>query len=273
MRWINKFPVLAITTALITLLVWGCASLVTPTESAISPHLLLGNPTQATASITSPDNYLILRDEYVVSYNRSTGTPNWASWKLNQSWLGDAKRQNDFRPDDSLPSDCPRVSPNDYTGSGYDRGHVVPSGDRTRTAAENSATFLMTNIMPQTPDNNRNTWESLESYSRELVRNGKELYIIAGTLGNKGRLKNKVTIPQSTWKIVVVLDSPGSGLKGINANTRVIAINVPNEQELDNSWMSYKVSVDELEKLTGYDFLSNVSPNIQAVIESKIDNL
>jgi len=81
-----------------------------------------------------------------------------------------------------------------------------------------------------------------------------------------------VTIPQSTWKIIVVLDSPGSGLTGITANTRVIAVNIPNEPELNNDWRAYKVSVDELETLTGYDFLSNVSPNIQASIESKVDN-
>lgn len=132
----------------------------------------------------------------------------------------------------------------------------------------------MTNMMPQTPDNNRNTWESLESYSRELVNQGKELYIIAGPLGSQGQpLKGKVTIPASTWKVIVVLDRPGAGLKDITANTRVIAVNIPNEQQLDNNWSTYKVSVDELEKLTGYDFISNVSPNIQASIESKVDDV
>jgi DNA/RNA non-specific endonuclease len=121
---------------------------------------------------------------------------------------------------------------------------------------DNAATFLMTNMMPQTPDNNRNTWEGLESYSRELVRQGRELYIIAGPTGDRGKLKNKVTIPTSTWKVVVVLDRPGVGLNGVTKNTRVIAVNIPNEQEINNDWRAYKVSVDELEKLTGYDFLS-----------------
>jgi endonuclease G len=130
----------------------------------------------------------------------------------------------------------------------------------------------MSNMMPQTPDNNRNTWGNLEDYSRELVSQGKELYIIAGPVGSKGKLKNLVTIPQSTWKIVVVLD-PDAGLKGITANTRVIAVNIPNDEQLDNNWKVFRTSVDTLEKLTGYDFLSNVSPNIQRVIESKVDDL
>lgn len=248
-------------------------TLTTPTRSPTSVHLLLGNPSKATASVDNPDNYLMIKPQYVISYNNSKGTPNWVSWQLNQSWIGTADRQNNFRPDTSLPTGFLRVTPTMYSGSGYDKGHVAPSADRTKTVEDNSSTFLMTNMMPQTPDNNRNTWESLESYSRELVNQGKELYIIAGPLGSQGQpLKGKVTIPASTWKIVVVLDRPSAGINSINANTRVIAVNIPNEQEINNDWRAYKVSVDELEKLTGYDFLSNVSPNIQEVIESKVDN-
>ncbi|MEA5625811.1 DNA/RNA non-specific endonuclease [Nostoc sp. UHCC 0251] len=172
-----------------------------------------------------------------------------------------------------MPAGWVRVTPSMYSGSGYDRGHIVPSADRTKTKEDNSSTFLMTNMMPQSADNNRNTWGNLEDYCRELVSLGKELYVVAGPFGGQGEpLKGKVTVPKSTWKIIVVLDSPGSGLDGITASTRIIAVNVPNEQEINNDWRAYKVSVDELEKLTGYDFLSNVSPNIQEVIESKVDS-
>ncbi|PHJ59077.1 nuclease [Nostoc linckia z18] len=278
-------------TVVITLLV-GCSSsssqtLPTPTQSPtptiekplqttiapISPHLLLGNPTSATPTKLTPDNYLMVKNQYALSYNNSKGTANWVAWQLNKSWLGDAERQNNFRPDSTLPAGWLRVTPSMYSGSGYDRGHIAPSGDRTRTIEDNTATFLMTNMMPQTPDNNRNTWGNLEDYCRELVSQGKELYIVAGPFGSQGQpLKGKVTIPQTTWKIVVVLDSPGSGINGITANTRVIAVNIPNEQEINNDWRAYKVSVDELEKLTGYDFISDVSPNIQDVIESKVDS-
>lgn len=242
-------------------------------RSVPSVHLLLGNPSQATTSIDNPDNYLMIKPQYVLSYNRSKGTANWVSWQLNKSWFGDAERQDNFRPDNTLPEGWERIKPSAYNGSGYDRGHVAPSADRTRTTEDNTATFLMTNMMPQTPDNNRNTWGNLEDYSRELVSQGKELYIIAGTYGSKGKLRNLVTIPKSTWKIVVVLDNPGAGLKGITANTRVIAVNIPNDEQLDNDWRVFKTSVDKIEQLTGYDFLSNVSPNIQKVIESKIDSL
>ncbi|XHR82450.1 MAG: DNA/RNA non-specific endonuclease [Gloeotrichia echinulata GP01] len=247
---------------------------VVPTRTSTSIHLLLGNPSNATENTDNLDNYLVKKPQYALSYNNSKGTPNWVSWQLNQSWLGEVERQNDFRPDSSLPESFVRITPSIYSRSGYDKGHLAPSADRTKTKEDNAATFLMSNMMPQTPDNNRNTWANLEEYSRDLVREGKELYIIAGPAGSLDEpLKDKVTIPESTWKIVVVLDRLNSRLKGITANTRVIAVNVPNEEVVDNDWRNYTVSVDELEELTGYDFLSNVSPNIQEVIESRVDNL
>ncbi|WP_258316491.1 DNA/RNA non-specific endonuclease [Cylindrospermopsis raciborskii] len=84
---------------------------------------------------------------------------------------------------------------------------------------DNSSTFLMTNIIPQTPDNNRNTWGNLEDYSRELVEQGKTLYIIAGTWGSKGKINNLVNIPKYTWKIIVILDLP-SQILDITSRTR-----------------------------------------------------
>jgi endonuclease G, mitochondrial len=259
---------------------FGCSSPTLTTEpiklsqTSKTVHLLLGNPSNAIASVSNLDNYLMIKPQYAVSYNNSKGTPNWVSWQLNQSWLGSADRQNNFKPDNTLPTGFIRITPTMYAGSGYDKGHVAPSADRTKSVEDNGATFLMTNMMPQTPDNNRRTWEGLEQYSRELVtKGGKEIYIIAGGIGSqKQPLKGKVTIPASTWKVVVVMDKPGADAKSITENTRIIAVNIPNEQGIDPDWRKYRVSVDELEKLTGYDFLSNVSPNIQASIESKIDN-
>ncbi|MBW4591296.1 DNA/RNA non-specific endonuclease [Aetokthonos hydrillicola Thurmond2011] len=125
----------------------------------------------------------------------------------------------------------------------------------------------MTNMMPQTPDNNRHTWEGLEVYCRQLARQGKQLYIIAGTYGNQGTLKGQVTIPQSTWKVVVVLDRPGA----VTANTRVIAVNVPNQQGINYDWRAYRVSVKELEGLTGYHFFDKVSGAAREVVEGKLD--
>jgi endonuclease G len=126
----------------------------------------------------------MVKPQYVLSYNNKTHTANWVSWQLNKSWSGTAVSQDNFRPDDALPAEAYKVRPNDYTGSGYDRGHIAPSADRTCNEADNSATFLMSNMMPQVPELNRGVWGDLKEYCRELVQEGKELYI-SGRAGGK----------------------------------------------------------------------------------------
>jgi endonuclease G len=244
----------------------GCTSLL-PNLTTGSPHLALGNPSNANAN--QPNNYLITRPQYAMSYNRDAAIANWVSWQLDKTWLGTSDRQNDFRSDDSLPQGWYKADPRDYTNSGYDRGHLAPSADRTKSPADNSATFLMTNIVPQTPDNNRGPWSELEKYSRSLVDQGKHLQIIAGVQGQKGKIgRGKITVPNQLWKIIVVQDRPGN----VTTNTRVIAVSMPNQQGIkDRPWQQFRVSVDDLERATGWDFLNAVNPDIQKVIEARVD--
>lgn len=240
---------------------------------ANSVHLTLGNPSNA--SSINNDDYLMQKPQYALSYNKSKAIPNWVSWQLNKSWLGDAPRQNNFRPDDTLPSSWYHVKSSDYTNSGYDKGHMTPSADRNKTVEDNSATFLMTNILPQAPDNNQGPWADLEDYCRELVnQQGKELYIISGGYGTKGTIaKEKITVPANTWKVIVVLDRPGLGVKGVTSNTRVIAVIMPNSQGIrDKDWKTYRTTVRQIETATRYNLLSNAPISIQNVIENKADN-
>ncbi|MEG5033329.1 DNA/RNA non-specific endonuclease [Microcoleus sp. AT3-D2] len=238
-------------------------------------NLLLGNPSNAVPSIASIDNYLLVKPQYVMSYNSKTKTANWVSWQLNRSWIGAADRQDNFRPDDSLPADWYKVRPSDYMGSGYDRGHIAPSADRTRNEADNSSTFLMTNMMPQVPEVNRGVWGDLEEYCRELVAQGKELYIVAGPVGRKGSIgrKEKIAVPARNWKVIVVLNQQGLGMQGITTNTRTIAVMMPNDASVKGKgWKSFRVPVARVERETGLNFLSNVPPQVQQVIESKVDS-
>lgn len=255
---------------LLVLLV-GCNLLFKPPVTS-SVHLTLGNPSSATASLLNPDNYLMVKPQYALSYNNSKHSPNWVSWQLNTSWLGSVRRSNNFRPDDSLPSGWYQVVPGDYNGSGFDRGHMAPSGDRTNTLDANSATFLMTNILPQAPANNRGPWEQLESYCRSLVQQGKELYIVAGGYGKKRTLPgSNVVVPTDTWKVIVVLQ-PNAGIQSITNQTRVIGVAMPNIEGIkDVDWRTYRVSVDAIESATRYDFLTNVPESVQKVLESRVD--
>lgn len=244
-------------------------------------HLLMGNPSSATDSTQNPSNYLMLKPQYALSYNRERNIPNWASWQLNDRWLGEAKRQDDFRVDPTLPQGWYQVRSSDYVKSGFDKGHVVSSEDRSRSAEDNLATFFMTNMVPQAPDNNRVVWSQFEAACRSLVKQGKELYIIGGSsgfggIGSNGErsvLNNKVVVPATVWKVVLVLDRPGIQPKNVTASvSRTIAIVVPNQQGVKSkSWKDYVTSVDEVEKLTGYDFFRNVPESVQKIIEATVD--
>ena len=249
-------------------------------QSSLSPHLMMGNPSNAIASSSYPSNYLLVKPQYALSYNNNTLIPNWVSWQLNSSWLGSTPRQDDFRADTTLPSTWHRVAGSDYTGSGFDRGHMTPSADRTNTISSNSATFLMTNMIPQAPDNNQGPWASLENYLRTLVSQGKELYIISGGYGSCGTGSNGskcsfngITVPERIWKVIVVLDNPGSGAGGVTTSTRVIAIDMANSQGIRSiPWQNYRTTVDSIEQKTGYNLLSSVASSTQTVIEAKVDN-
>ncbi len=244
----------------------------TPPQSG-NVHLTMGNPSNAVSDPAQPANYLIERVQYVLSYHRDNGTPNWVSWHLDTSWLGSTPRQDDFRNDTSLPAGWYQVQETDYSGSGYDRGHMCPSGDRTKTIADNSSTFLMTNMIPQAPDNNRQTWASLESYCRTLANQGNELYIISGGHGVSGYLANgNVAIPTNTWKVIMVLPSASGDLSRVTISTRLIAVFMPNQNDINTDWRTFRVSVDYVESLTGHDFFSNVDVSTQSVIESVIDS-
>jgi endonuclease G len=243
-------------------------------------NMALGNPSNSTADVKFADNYLMIKPEYVVSYSNSAHIPNWVSWHLSASDIGDAGRHDSFRADTALPDGFFEVIPADYAKSGFDKGHLCPSADRTLSEDHNRATFLMTNMVPQAPNNNRIVWENLESYCRDLVKDGNELYIVAGSYGQGGTgskgfaktIKDNVLVPAYTWKVVVVLPEGADDIHRIGSTTRIISVLLPNTQDCSmKEWTDYRVSVDSLESLTRYDFLSNVPVEVQKRIEAKKD--
>ncbi len=151
---------------------------------------------------------------------------------------------------------------------------MVPSGDRTRSIPDNSATFLMTNIIPQLAANNQGAWEDFETYLRTLAQSGQEIYIISGVYGNIGTIaQGRIVVPQSTWKVALVLPNGSNDLQRITKATRTIGIVVPNFPPLDinATWRQFRVSINEVENLTGYNFFSNVPKNTQEIIERRKD--
>ncbi len=234
-----------------------------------SIHLAFGNPSNAT---DDPDNYLIVGDGSVFSYNESHGTVNWVSWRTTRADLGNSIPRPDFRPDPRLPGNFQRIGYYDYSGSGYNRGHLVPSADRFANAKLNEETFMMTNIIPQTGALNQYPWEKLESYVRSQVWSRKfDAYQIAGGYGEQGFLKNKVVVPTNCWKIVVLV-SRGRSVDSIDQRTRIIAIDMPNVDSIENdAWEKYKTTIRSIEEKTGLDFFASLPLELQETIETRVE--
>jgi DNA/RNA endonuclease G (NUC1) len=239
----------------------------------VDDPLLLGNPSNATANIANENNYLMPKPQYTLSYNRSKATANWVAWRLDSSWIGTAPRQDDFRPDPALPAAWYHVTDGDYSGSGYSRGHMCPSGDRTRTIPDNSATFLMTNMIPQISENNEGPWADLENYCRTLAQAGNELYIISGPSGNAGTIANgRIVVPTLTWKVVLVLPNGNNDLSRISRSTRAFGVIMSNQSISQSApWRNFRTTVDAVEYLTGHNFFSAIPKNTQEIIERRRD--
>ncbi len=250
-----------------------------PPTAGDNSNLLFGNPSNATADVVMNNNYLIDQKYYVESYSSTRGTPNWVSWHLDETSVGGSGRQDNFNAFNGLPSSFYSVVNTSYSGSGFDRGHNCPSADRTSSVTANSTTFLMTNMIPQAADNNQHTWANLETYLRDEMEKGNEVYIIMGSYGKGGIGKNgsketidngNVTVPSNVWKVAVIMTRGNGDLARINANTKIIAVNTPNMQGIDGDWTKYLTSVDAIEAATGYDLLSALPVALQTTIEAKI---
>lgn len=248
------------------------------TAAGRDDNMALGNPSTAAKA---KDNYLLVKPQYALSYNSSQGNPNWVSWHLSAAWMGDADRCNCFAPDAALPGNFFKALPSHYTGSGFDRGHLCPSADRSANAADNEATFLMDNMTPQSPHLNQQTWKGLEDYCRRLAEHSMEMYVIAGSYGQGGVGSNgdaqtigggKIQVPAHFWKIIVVLPQGENDLGRITKDTRVIAVDMPNVPEVNaRNWNFYQTTVNTIESATGYRFFSNLPADVQAALKQKQD--
>ena len=240
------------------------------------------NLTKAIPSSAS-NEIIISRDQYVISYNKTRRAPNWVAWRLTANQIGNSGRTNNFLQDPDLENYLVQsgsgkaVDPSEYTGSCFDRGHQIPSDDRTDNVTDNDATFLMSNMIPQTPFLNRIAWEHLEQYTRNLVQqSGKQVFVIAGPIydtdfGAIGPQRD-IPVPSKDFKIIIVLDA-NQKPSDINQSTTVIAVVMPNTLQGGkkpvpytkncggagatalvggsvDDWQQYKTTVADIEKLS-----------------------
>jgi len=250
-----------------------------PPASGDNSNMLFGNP--SSASTVSNDNYLFDQHYYVESYNATRAEPNWVSWHLDASnTTGVQGRLDDFAAFSGLLTGMYAVQSNSFSGSGFDRGHNCPSADRSSSFNANAATFLMTNMIPQAPNNNQQTWGNLENYLRSLTSSGYEVYIIMGSYGTGGTGSNgtantinngHVTVPSNVWKVAVVLPVGNGDLLRVTNTTRVIAVNTPNINSINSDWKQYIVTMKSIEDATGYKILSALPTSVHDAVAAQKD--
>jgi endonuclease G len=238
-------------------------------DFAGSIHLALGIPKDADDS----DDIVSDRGAFALSYNPEKNVANWVAWHLSAGDLGEVERGDSFRIDRDLPVGVRSASPDEYTSTGYDRGHLCPSADRTSTRADNRATFSMSNLHPQVPALNRGPWKALETHGRELVvRDHKELYVIAGGVfaSQPRTISHGIAVPEAEFKIIVVLDD-GRDIDDVTAKTPIVAVIMPNDISVKaRPWTAYVTSVDEVERQSGYDFLAALPDELEDELEARV---
>ena len=230
------------------------------------------------ADATPADDFIVTYPFFTSSFSTARGIPNWVSYNLDGSHISTFDRCECFTYDPILPGTAYTTA--DYTGAGefhgygVDRGHLARSFDRTAGALDNAHTFYFSNIIPQASDNNQGPWAAMETYLGNLARNtNKEVYIIAGASGENGTVKNEglITIPDYVWKVAVIMDRD-EGLENVGdaSDVQVIAAVMPNIPGIRSvNWETYRVTVDSVEALSGYDVLALLADPVEIAVESE----
>ena len=228
-----------------------------PIDDKCNQHVWQGAPVVYKES----NNQYLCRTAYAVNYNYNTKVASYVVEHVVTANLAKtAARKDDFREDPEVPAQH-RATLSDYTGQGFDRGHMAPAADMTFDAKAMSESFFLTNMMPQVPGNNRGIWKYLEENTRYWAQTKGEVYVITGTLFDaQPKMMNKVAIPSQIYKIVI---DPKSG--------KQIAYLFPNEKLDPKLIDNYAVSVASIETKTGINFSPKLSNNAaeKAVLKLK----
>jgi len=192
--------------------------------------------------------------------------------------FGTVSRSNDFRVDEKSSFGSAQEADYflrketsdgtfEYDGFGFDRGHLAPSADFRWSANALSESYYYSNMTPQRPEFNRESWASLEGLLRKIVdQEKKEFYVITGPVLHEGlpeieRSVNKLKIPELHYKIIVDASAE---------NPRGMAFLMPNKK-CEQRLSAYVISIDSLERLTGIDFFPTMDEALETQIEQKAD--
>lgn len=203
------------------------------------------------------------RYSYTLSYNHEMKNPNWVAWTITASHASGKVKRMDFSDDEDMPD--PKGYLSDYYNSGYDRGHMCPAGDNKWSEKAMEDCFLITNMCPQNGGLNRGAWNSIEQQCRAWAKKYGKVYVVCGPIYlNKQHRKigkNKVVVPEAFFKVVLCM-------KG---TPKAIGFICRNQSQKGVEKTDFINTVDEVERITGYDFFSKLPDSVEKKVEAHAD--
>ena len=209
------------------------------------------------------NDQIVRHSRYTLRYREQYEQADWVTYRLTrdeaESYL--SRDGNKFMADPLVKTGS--ATANDYTRSGYDRGHLAPAGDFNLSVEEKRESFYMSNISPQIPYFNRGIWNDLEQKFRAWAQRDEELYVVTGPVLKAGLETigkyNEIAVPEQYYKIALCLTE---------TKPRMIGFLMKNEPSSE-SLKTFVVSVDEIEKLTGIDFFARLPDALERQLESR----
>ena len=208
---------------------------------------------------------ILYRKTYALSYNKDKKQANWVAWHLTRPHTyGDVERPpRAFHDDDDVSNSTHYY---DYNKSKqYDRGHLCPAGDNKWDEEAMLETFLMTNVCPQYYELNKGVWNDIEIKCRDWARQEGDVYIVSGPLfyPNKRNREllgsSRIPVPDAFFKVVLSNKHQGKGIGFLCENRR-------GSYNLND----YKMTIDEIERITGIDFFPALPDEMEERVESQI---
>ena len=219
---------------------------------------------KSSTNISHTSDLLVKRSFYELSYNEDHEVANWVAYTLEKNQLRACVSRNDnFKSDPLVITGSSALD--DYKGSGFDRGHLLPAGDMKFDTKAMDDTFYLSNITPQPGKFNRGAWARLEKLVRAWALNAGKSWIVTGPILNNSLQvigkTNKVSVPYEYYK--VILKKEGSSYVGIGL---LMNTDVP-YPELS----AYVLDINTVEKLSGIDFFSFLEDKVEEKIEGEVD--
>ena len=213
---------------------------------------------------------------HTYSYDPALRISRWVAYPLNAGLIGEGSRGEGWHPYEGIPEAVqPALFKGFKYGSGFDRGHQIPSADRLESKA-NEATFVYVNATPQRHDFNGGIWAELEKVVRTWAKRSDTLYVVTGASAGKQFVKdnngNPVNVPEAYYKACLRKNTDRTG----RVHWSMCAVLLPHDETIPvKTWaenlkyfQKHSLSIDELENIVKEDFF----PNLHLVIGKDLAN-